>query len=131
VWHRDLLSQLARRLPRWRWQHKLTHRGGWLEGTSSKDKVRIEVSHAWDKWEAGLSRQVRTPSRTIVEEVAEPPKPTRRRLFQKKEPTKKTPPPETRKVPPLRKKKWALVNEVSTTDLEGLVSNIEQFCNKG
>jgi hypothetical protein len=65
-----------------------------------------------------------------VEEVAEPPKPTRRRLFQK-EPAEKIPPPEKRKVPPLRKKKWALVNEVSTTDLEGLVSNIEQFCNKG
>lgn len=89
MWHRDLLKELARKLPRWRWHHKLTHRGGWLEGTSQKDRVRIELTHGFDRWNAGFYRQLRKP------------------------------------------KKWALVNEVTTTDLDGLVSNIKQFCDKG
>jgi hypothetical protein len=128
VWTQDLLSILKSQLPRWRWQSKLNYRGGTIEGTSQKDQVKIEVSHHNKQWDAVFLRQVRAPSKKIVEEAEAPPVPTRRRFLQKKVPPMKVPPPEERRVPPSQKREWTVFNEVSTGDLEGLVSNIKQFC---
>ena len=88
MWHRDLLQKLSSNLPRWRWKHRLGHRGGYLEGTSQKDRVRVELTHAWERWDVGLYRQTRNGPRY----------------------------------------RWALASEATATDLNGLVSNIQTFC---
>jgi len=59
MWTQNLLQELARSLPRWRWKHKLGHRGGWLVGTSQKDTIKIEIAYAKRVWEATFHRQTR------------------------------------------------------------------------
>jgi hypothetical protein len=50
VWDRDLLSQVRKQLPRWRWKSSLRRRGGLLEGTSQKSSIRFGVTYLRSTW---------------------------------------------------------------------------------
>ena len=50
MWHRELVGQLKRELPRWRWRAHLNHQGGTLDGESQKQNIHVEIEYARGAW---------------------------------------------------------------------------------